>query len=506
MSKEHNFDFTKPQKLEKKALWIVLGKAFWDIGKALWPILVIIAIKGPSKNAIWFYLIFIGIAILAAIRLVIPFLYYTYELSLDELKIKKGWLNKSETIVKFDKIHEVNLNQKFIHKLLGLYNVAVDTAGSSKTEIEINGVSYHKALALKDILTQRKVDLKVDEGEVEITENIVQKDLQNHSDSKIALSLSSLIKIGMTRNYLQTFGLLFAFGFQIADQLQSVFYDNDESIYDDIYTKTSEFSIGLLWIGLLFGLILFVVLFNLIRTVFTYFNYQIQLKNKHILVSYGLTDSHIISVPANKVQLFKFQQNYIQRMMNLFEVQIVQVESEDANKKRKGLIIPGANLKELSQLFRVVYSKDLNVDIKGIRPHIRSFIIKTFIWSIIFSLLIVGLFYQDQVEYFRYVCLIYIVIISLIFIGFRNRKFYIDGDFIVVKQGIWDITTTYLHISKVQQLALSQSFFQRKSQLGSLTLSTAGGQISLSYYHFPMLQKLANEWMYHIEKNKYPWT
>ena len=35
MSKEHNFDFTKPQKLEKKALWIVLGKAFWDIGKAL---------------------------------------------------------------------------------------------------------------------------------------------------------------------------------------------------------------------------------------------------------------------------------------------------------------------------------------------------------------------------------------------------------------------------------------------------------------------------------------
>src|SRR5690606_36751412 len=124
----------------------------------------------------------------------------------------------------------------------------------------------------------------------------------------------------------------------------------------------------------------------------------------------------------------------------------------------------------------------------------------------IFSLLIVGLFYQDQVEYFRYACLIYIVIISLIFIGFRNRKFYIDGDFIVVKQRIWDITTTYLHSSKVQQLALSQSFFQRKSQLGSLTLSTAGGQISLSYYHFPMLQKLANEWMFHIEKNKYPWT
>src|SRR5690606_33962268 len=93
----------------------------------------------------------------------------------------------------------------------------------------------------------------------------------------------------------------------------------------------------------------------------------------------GLTDSHLISVPSNKVQMFQFQQNYFQKLMNLFEIKIKQVESNEENKKKKGLIIPGANYLELSQLFHVIFNNGL-IDLKkGIKPHIRVLLIKTMI-------------------------------------------------------------------------------------------------------------------------------
>src|SRR5690606_27837724 len=175
------------------------------------------------------------------------------------------------------------------------------------TEIEINGIDFQKALALKDVLTssvetnQESTTILSDENDEII--------IEDQTNDKIKISLISLIKIGLTRNYLQTFGLLIAFSFQIIDQLQDLFYEEDASVYDDIINNSYQEYLGVLGIVLFLGLIILIIVFNLVRTLFTYFNYQINLKDKHLTASYGLTDSHIISVPANKVQMFQFQQN-----------------------------------------------------------------------------------------------------------------------------------------------------------------------------------------------------
>ncbi|MBA5793152.1 PH domain-containing protein [Flavobacterium sp. xlx-214] len=502
MNQKDNFDFSQPNSLNPKAFWLSVAKSMWTVGKSFFPILIVLGINRDfsSKNW-WVYLLPVFLILISVFSAFIKYRFFKFQVENDELILKTGWLNKEQTVVKFDKIHEVNLNQKFLHKILGLYNVSIDTAGSATTEIEINGISFQKALTLKDVLTQKRsvvFENDVNETPLHATEEEIET-------KTIKIGLSSLIKIGLTRNYLQTFGLLIAFGYQIADQLQSIFYKNEESIYDDIYSKASEYYVGLLWIVLILVIIVVVVLFNLVRTLLMYYNYHIQLKNNQLLVSFGLTDSHIISVPSNKVQLFQFQQNYFQKVMNLFEVKIKQVESNENNKKKKGLIVPGANWFELNELFKVIYSKDLDINKTFIKPHIRSLYLKLVAWAFVFSLFFIALFIQKQYNYLLTPVLVYLAIAVLLFVGYKNKKLYIENDFIVLKQGIWDVTTTYLDVSKVQQIMVSQSVFQKKRQLGSVTLSTAGGSISLNYYHYPTLQKLANEWLYQIEKNKYKW-
>ena len=360
---------------------------------------------------------------LTFIRLSINYFYYSYQVVGDELIINKGWLSKSKTVVKLDKIHEVNLNQKLIHKIIGLYLVGVDTAGSSKTEITINGISYHKALALKEVLTNTQSKIAVDTAEhspEKSTEEFTEDELINEPipqkttfSEKISIGLPSLIKIGLTRNYLQTFALLFAFSFQIIDQVRSFLsYDADEedaTRYGEMFQASNFEQLGgLLILMFILGVVFFVVVFNLVRTLLSYYNYQINLKNNQLTVSYGLTDSHITAVPSQKVQLFKVQQNYFQKLMNLFEVKIQQVESTENNKQKKGLVVPGANRLELDKIFHVIYQTDLEIPTEFLKPHKRILLLK-FFWLCIPALIALGVFYYSETLHYAWIILPFLV-------------------------------------------------------------------------------------------------
>ena len=502
MSQKISYNFSVPNKLDKKALFLVLGTTLYTVARAAWPIIAIMVVKREFKS--WYFFAVIGVIILATfITKLINYFYFSYQVVDDELIIKNGWLNKSTTVVKLDKIHEVNLNQKFTHKIIGLYLVNIDTAGSSSTEIEINGIDFQKALALKDVLTS-SVETNQDSVEI-LTDETTEKIIENQPADKIKISLSSLIKIGLTRNYLQTFGLLVAFSFQIIDQLQDFFYKDDASVYDDIFEASYDEYLGLVGIALFFGLIAVVVIFNLARTLLTYYNYQIHLKDKHLTASYGLTDSHIISVPANKVQMFQFQQNYFQKLMNLFEVKIKQVESNEDNKKKKGLIIPGANYLELNTLFNVIFSNNL-IDLKnGYKPHVRVLAIKIAILCIPAFIALMILYFTESLFYSWIILPFFTLGFLLIYLEKKKKKMVFKDDFLVIKNGIWDITTTYLPVDKIQKISISQSIFQEKRQIGSLNLYTAAGIVTLYYYDFNLLQHMVNEILYKIEKNKHSW-
>lgn len=502
MSQKISYNFSLPNKLDKKALFLVLGTTLYTVARAAWPIIALMVVKREFKS--WYFFAVIGVIILATfVTKLINYFYFSYQVVGDELIIKKGWLNKSTTVVKLDKIHEVNLNQKFTHKIIGLYLVNIDTAGSSSTEIEINGIDFQKALALKDVLTS-SVEINQESKTILSDEND-EAIVEDQSADKIKISLISLIKIGLSRNYLQTFGLLIAFSFQIIDQLQDFFYKDDASVYDDIFEASYDQYLGLVGVAIFFGLIALVVIFNLARTLLTYYNYQINLKDKHLTASYGLTDSHIISVPANKVQMFQFQQNYFQKLMNLFEVKIKQVESNEDNKKKKGLIIPGSNHLELNTLFNVIFGNNLSELKNGYKPHIRVLAIKIAILCIPVIITLIVLYFTDSLLFSWVILPFFILGCLLIYMGYKNEKMVFKDDFVILKSGIWDISTTYLPIDKIQKVSISQSYFQEKRQIGSLNLYTAAGIVTLYYYDFNMLQRMVNEIIYKIEKNKHSW-
>ena len=126
-------DLNQPQRQSKKGLAIIFFNVVKPFVKSFLPIVLILFFRDDESSKFFKISLILGSAfLLISILSVLNFLYFKFYINSDsnEFIIEKGWLNKSKTVVKFDKIQQVNLNQNFLHKLLNLYSVEVETANT----------------------------------------------------------------------------------------------------------------------------------------------------------------------------------------------------------------------------------------------------------------------------------------------------------------------------------------------------------------------------------------
>ena len=108
------------------------------------------AIKGNVKISIF---LFLGFVVLIALFAYIKYYYFKYKFDFEKsaFVVHKGFLEKTNLSIPFEKIQQININQNLIHKLFNLYEVQMDTAGSSSTEVDIKAVSKSVANDFKVI-------------------------------------------------------------------------------------------------------------------------------------------------------------------------------------------------------------------------------------------------------------------------------------------------------------------------------------------------------------------
>ncbi|MFK8296944.1 PH domain-containing protein [Capnocytophaga cynodegmi] len=108
--------------------------------------------------------------------------------------------------------------------------------------------------------------------------------------------------------------------------------------------------------------------------------------------------------------------------------------------------------------------------------------------------------YFIDILHFTYIPIfLFFVVLLLIYISYRNEKLFLKDDFIVLKSGIWDLTTTYLQVDKIQEVKIKQSYFQKRRSLASIKLSTFSESLRLNFYDEKLLKNLVNESLYKIE-------
>ena len=114
---------------------------------------------GSIEFGISFSIIIFILVIILAINYIWEIFYfksYFYDIGKDYLMIKKGVISRGEIHVLYNKIQDVYLDQDFLDRLFGLYDVHLETAGfSSGMEAHIDGVNEENSKKLRDILMSK---------------------------------------------------------------------------------------------------------------------------------------------------------------------------------------------------------------------------------------------------------------------------------------------------------------------------------------------------------------
>ncbi|MCU4188815.1 PH domain-containing protein [Flavobacterium sp. HXWNR29] len=494
-------DFSQPQRQSLPGILVMFANSLQKTVRALWPMLLIWLVKFDSLNKIVFFGSVAGVVVLIGIISYLQYLFFTFHIDEEngEFVIQKGVLNKTRITIQLHKIQQVNINQSLIQRLVGVHKLEIDTAGSDKKEASISAISHDLATILKErLINHSQQETIVDSEKVAIEES---------PTSFIKIGLLSLVKIGFTSNYIKSFALIFVFFTTIIENLQQLNTDviNEDEVtnYLDALPNITSFMIV---VGIFIVLILIV---NLIRTILKYFDFTIQKSKQAIVLSYGLLSTKNTLLNPNKVQKVTITQNFFQKKLDIITIGIHQASSDAEKVKEKDKIeVPGCTQLESNEILKLLFDK---LPQKGalFLPNWRKLAVNLFfllLLPIVISLLVkLNTDFFTWNEWFIYSTIFTLFSGVLIWFSYRNYMLFVSNDFIIKQNGAWDIDTTIIEPYKIQAIETQQFFWQKTTNIGSVTLSTAGGNISFSTGNYTEIKNLVNYWLYQVETSDKNW-
>ena len=502
-SNDKIIDLSIPQRQSPGGIFLEIAFAFQNAMKILWALVIYLVLQVGKVGILNASLILLAIAVLIIIFGYMNYRHFLFYIDADqdEFILKKGIFNKERIGVRFERIQQVNINQSFLQKIINVYEVEIETAGSAKNEAKIKAVSKPTALAIRERLLAGKMT-----EEKKVSEPGTFGDrLPEPANSVLKISLGSLVKIALTSDYLKSLGLIIAFFGTVYNKLkESIFKDSE--MENNVVEYLSSLHLSQ-YILLITGvLILIVFVFNLIRFVIVYFDFTIKKQGRSLQFSYGLLNTKNTIIQPSKVQIIRLVTNFFQRKMNLIRMFISQASSDIQKDKKATIQLPGFNKQEGQQIIQMLLGAQpvegfmIKPTIRRIFSSVNKFILLPLVIAFVFSWI------KAAWTPFLIGLPIYLIVVSfLIYISFLNNRLFVHEDFIIKKSGIWDISTEIMEPFKIQAVTTKQYLWHVKSNVGHVTLHTAGGDLVFKFGDFTTINKYANYWLYQVETSEKEW-
>jgi len=315
-----------------------------------------------------------------------------------------------------------------------------------------------------------------------------------------------LLKVGVTSNYGRTIALLVIFFSTIYENFQN--FGDENNVYKEelgsYIDKNLVLQTILISIAFLFGIVLVI---NVIRIVFKYYDYKIARQKGSLLLSFGLLNTKSTIIKPDKVQITTVTRNYFQKKMGILELKIKQATGGEKEERKSIIEIPGCSETERDSILKLLFHQ---IPEKGLmlQPNFRKLVFSVFV-SIGLPLLgfwAIGYWFEPIFFEYSYVVPIYVIVIGLIqYFKFINNRLFIHDNFIIKQSGAWDISNDIIEPSKIQAITTSQLFWHKKLNIGSITLHTAGGNIAFQLGNYLILKQQVNLWLYEIETSDSNW-
>ena len=501
-----DFSFSEPQRQSVVGLVLIFTTSLYHIARNLWVLIFYFAVGDFSPRTM--FIAGAGLVVVLLLSLGYSILYYlNFKFHIDEKNeefvLQKGVFSTDIINIPFQKIQQVNFRRNILQRVIGVYSVVVETAGSQDKEVEIKALSQDTANALGDRLmayAEEEKEKVFEQEHVEPRQGEQEQKAKAFPVWEHKVSLLTLVKLGLTSNYLRGVGIIIAFYFTLREQFQF-----NEELSAQLQEPERFWAQGKYM--LIVFLLIVGMIFTVGETVVKYFGLHLQKFKDTLQVEMGLRNNTKVNIRASRIQVLQVLTNPIQKKMDLYQVKISLASSEDDLEKSqiKAVGLPPAVVEQVKDYFFGTSVKE-DFTILPSKYLLWRKISRAMIPLIIISAILY--FYAEvlTINWFLPIGVLYITVMSVYnYLYFKKLKLGVSEDFLVKHSGVWVRKVEYLEIFRLQAISISQPIWYKKRGIINLTFHSAGGDVSFPMLKREQLQPLFDYMLFKIESTGKPW-
>lgn len=492
-------NFSEFSKQSPKGIIVLYFKQIYTTLKLFW-ILLFFAIKDFSKfSKIGENYIYLGILFVLLFFLIRAFLIYKnflFKIDNNHFILQQGIISKTNTSIPFHRIQNINFKQNLVQQIINVYEVSIETAGSTDTEIAIKALNFEDANNLKSVILDSK----------EINESVAK---QITEKPFLKISILELFKVSLTENHFRNLFLFFAILLGFFQQIQQIADSFGETETLDGFIKDSTNAVSTSFI-LVFSLLVFLTITafitSFVRIFLVHFNLSAYLKKDAFEINQGLFTKKSIILKKQKIQNITVSTNPLKRLIGISYITFKQAVSGKINQKNEKVIkIVGCKKNQVDDVKTNLYDfKDIEAQVK-MYPD-TYYKKRVYLFNLLFLVIIYVSIYIFTEPFFLYSLVLILPIYGFLIHKKIKKRFYkLNDEMIVVGNGMIETHHTYLELFKVQNIKLKQTIFQQRSNVTDLILQTASGKITVPCLSYSKAIEMYNHILYKVETSRKSW-
>lgn len=435
------------------------------------PLAVLLFLGGRSEEGWQLVGAAVVVAILAATA-VWRYFTYRYRIDGDSLMVRSGLLERELRQIPFSRIHNVALNQTLLHRVFGVAEVKLESAGGNKPEAEMKVLKLADALALERLIRHR--------GQSAASDQAATTD-EGAGDTLLSLPAGEIVRVGLISNRgMVVVAGAFALLWQVFPEkrMAGVFID----LWRDAFGYVGQFNgnwfaTTLVLAGLALSALAVLRGLSIALAFVRYHGFRLSEHGRRLTVERGLLTRVRASVPRRRIQSWTLRETVLHRLFRRRALEIDTAASQvDPNQQDKSLreLAPVATPDACDDLVRHILRDAQWPPAGEWHPlHPRAWQ-RLLVADVLFGLAMLA----AAIWFFGTWGLLTLLWMPWAWLVARRHAaragYTIDDSLVAVREGWWSRHWRFAELDKIQAAELHRSPLDKRFGMASVWLDTAG--------------------------------
>ncbi len=478
-------DIATSSRLDRATLWLPCLELFVRV---IIPVLIA-SIFVPLGTVIFLVVCF-GLLPMAALY-VLHYITFRYLVTDKELVINSGVIFRRERRIPLDRVQELEIHQGVVHRILDLAKMEITTAGSDAQEASLNVLSRQAAEDVKATIgkcqgaSERDYQVGVINDKPDYVCQLGIRDLLlGGLTSKLVASLGAVLaaivyfqiiverwwgkaerELGRQVERRWNGGAEFS---KLLEHLESMLPDLGpfNFVFNLFFDDTLAKSLSLVLVGLAGSVVAYVV---------RYHGFRLARSGDLLTTSYGLLAIRRGSLARDRIQAIKLEEGLLRRYFGLATIRADSAgdRREIDETTKRDVLVPVASKTVAHQIAEQAMPELTTVEPNWKRVSPRAVLRGSKKgWLLIIAIM------AQTFGMFGWFCLILLPAIPAVYFlnyqWFRHTGYWMGERHFLSRKGWINRETVCLPLDNIQNVSVTQSFFDRRLSLAALSIDTAG--------------------------------